>query len=426
MTETERIVPELRFKGFIDDWEQRKLGDTFEFSVSTNSLSRAQLNYEKGNIKSIHYGDILIKYNSILEITKDKIPFITDGSIEKYKPNLLENGDVVFADAAEDETVGKAVEINGISDEYVVAGLHTIVARPKEKMAKYFSGYYINADVYQRQLLRLMQGTKVSSISKGNLKKTIVAYPKNLAEQQKIGSFFKQLDDTIALHQRKLEKSKALKSAYLSEMFPAEGERKPKRRFAGFTDDWEQRKLGDVSPLRGGYAFQSEKFRSQGVPIIRISNILSDGNIGGNYAFYDEQETDDKYSLPDGAALLAMSGATTGKVAILSNPDNTKFYQNQRVGYFSDLKIVNYDFVSTIVKSNLFISQLSSVLVAGAQPNVSSKEIDSFGFYFPKTLKEQTKIGTFFKHLDNTIALHQHKLEKLKNIKQAYLNELFV
>ena len=428
MNENENLVPKRRFKEFTNTgtWEQRKLGDTFEFSVSTNSLSRAQLNYEKGNIKSIHYGDILIKYNSILEITKDKIPFITDGSIEKYKPNLLENGDVVFADAAEDETVGKAVEINGISDEYVVAGLHTIVARPKEKMAKYFSGYYINADVYQRQLLRLMQGTKVSSISKGNLKKTIVAYPKNLAEQQKIGSFFKQLDNAIALHQRKLEKSKALKSAYLSEMFPAEGERKPKRRFAGFTDDWEQRKLGDVSPLRGGYAFQSEKFRSQGVPIIRISNILSDGNIGGNYAFYDEQETDDKYSLPDGAALLAMSGATTGKVAILSNPDNTKFYQNQRVGYFSDLKIVNYDFVSTIVKSNLFISQLSSVLVAGAQPNVSSKEIDSFGFYFPKTLKEQTKIGTFFKHLDNTIALHQHKLEKLKNIKQAYLNELFV
>ena len=202
----------------------------------------------------------------------------------------------------------------------------------------------------------------------------------------------------------------------------------PQRRFKEFknTGTWEQRKLGDVSPLRGGYAFQSEKFRSQGVPIIRISNILSDGNIGGNYAFYDEQEADDKYSLPDGAALLAMSGATTGKVAILSNPDNTKFYQNQRVGYFSDLKIVNYDFVSTIVKSNLFISQLSSVLVAGAQPNVSSKEIDSFGFYFPKTLKEQTKIGTFFKHLDNTIALHQHKLEKLKNIKQAYLNELFV
>ena len=219
MSDETKKAPAIRFQGFTDDWEQRKLGDTFEFSVSTNSLSRAQLNYEKGNIKSIHYGDILIKYNSILEITKDKIPFITNGSIEKYKPNLLENGDVVFADAAEDETVGKAVEINGISDEYVVAGLHTIVARPKEKMAKYFSGYYINADVYQRQLLRLMQGTKVSSISKGNLKKTIVAYPKNLAEQQKIGSFFKQLDDTIALHQQKGTDYQQLKKTMLQQMF---------------------------------------------------------------------------------------------------------------------------------------------------------------------------------------------------------------
>ena len=202
----------------------------------------------------------------------------------------------------------------------------------------------------------------------------------------------------------------------------------PKRRFKEFinTGTWEQRKLGDVSPLRGGYAFQSEKFRSQGVPIIRISNILSDGNIGGNYAFYDEQEADDKYSLPDGAALLAMSGATTGKVAILSNPDNTKFYQNQRVGYFSDLKIVNYDFVSTIVRSNLFISQLSSVLAAGAQPNVSSKEIDSFGFYFPKTLKEQTKLGIFFKQLDETIALHQRKLDLLKEQKKGFLQKMFI
>ena len=118
--------------------------------------------------------------------------------------------------------MGKAVEINGISDEYVVAGLHTIVARPKEKMAKYFSGYYINADVYQRQLLRLMQGTKVSSISKGNLKKTIVAYPKNLAEQQKIGSFFKQLDNAIALHQRQLDNYKVLKKAILQKIFNQE------------------------------------------------------------------------------------------------------------------------------------------------------------------------------------------------------------
>ena len=403
-------APELRFDGFTDDWELRKLTNI------TSSYSG--LTYSPTDIQDT--GTFVLRSSNV------KNDQLIDADNVYVNPDIVNSINVKVGDVI-------IVVRNG---SRALIGKHAIVNEemPDTVIGAFMSafrgenGNYINAllstDNFQKEVHKSL-GATINQITGKDFSMMIFPTPK-FGEQQKIGAFFKQLDYTIALHQRKLEKSKALKSAYLSEMFPAEGERKPKRRFAGFTDDWEQRKLGDVSPLRGGYAFQSEKFRSQGVPIIRISNILSDGNIGGNYAFYDEQETDDKYSLPDGAALLAMSGATTGKVAILSNPDNTKFYQNQRVGYFSDLKIVNYDFVSTIVKSNLFISQLSSVLVAGAQPNVSSKEIDSFGFYFPKTLKEQTKIGTFFKHLDNTIALHQHKLEKLKNIKQAYLNELFV
>ena len=107
-------VPELRFKGFTDDWEERKFDECFNFPVSTNSLSRALLNYDEGDIKSVHYGDILIKYPAILNIKNDKIPYITGGKLEKYKSSLLENGDLIFADAAEDETVGKAVEVNGV------------------------------------------------------------------------------------------------------------------------------------------------------------------------------------------------------------------------------------------------------------------------------------------------------------------------
>ncbi|MBF2346297.1 restriction endonuclease subunit S [Listeria seeligeri] len=211
--------PKRRIAGFTDDWEQRKLMSVFEFPVSTNSLSRSQLNYDNGEIKSVHYGDILVNYDSILEIAKDRIPFITNGVIDKYKPNLLENGDLIFADAAEDETVGKAVEVDGKTNEYIVAGLHTIVARPRRKMAKFFWGYYINSSIYHNQLLRLMQGTKVASISKSNLQKTCIAYPDNFAEQQKLGNFFKQLDNTITLHQRKLQKLQNIKKAYLNEMF---------------------------------------------------------------------------------------------------------------------------------------------------------------------------------------------------------------
>lgn len=212
-------VPELRFSGFDDDWEERKFDECFKFPVSTNSLSRALLNYDEGDIKSVHYGDILIKYPSILNVKNDKIPYITDGKLEKYKSSLLENGDLIFADAAEDETVGKAVEVNGLTEENLVSGLHTIVARSKDKKAEFFLGYYVNSNIYHRQLLKLMQGSKVSSISKGNLQKTLVSFPKDFEEQQKIGSFFKQLDETIALHQRKLDLLKEQKKGFLQKMF---------------------------------------------------------------------------------------------------------------------------------------------------------------------------------------------------------------
>ncbi|MCT3104678.1 restriction endonuclease subunit S, partial [Lactococcus lactis] len=239
-------VPELRFKGFTDDWEERKFDECFNFPVSTNSLSRALLNYDEGDIKSVHYGDILIKYPAILNIKNDKIPYITGGKLEKYKSSLLENGDLIFADAAEDETVGKAVEVNGLTEENLVAGLHTIVARPKDKKAEFFLGYYINSNTYHRQLLRLIQGSKVSSISKGNLQKTLVSFPKDFEEQQKIGAFFKKIDDTIALHQRKLDLLKEQKKGYLQKMFPKNGAKVPELRFAGFADDWEERKLGEL------------------------------------------------------------------------------------------------------------------------------------------------------------------------------------
>ena len=199
-------------------WLERKFDECFKFPVSTNSLSRALLNYDEGDIKSVHYGDILIKYSSILNVKNDKIPYITDGKLEKYKSNLLENGDLIFADAAEDETVGKAVEVDGLTEEHLVSGLHTIVARSKDKKAEFFLGYYVNSDIYHRQLLKLMQGSKVSSISKGNLQKTLVSFPKDFEEQQKIGQFFKHLDSRISNEQSKIEQLKAQKEGLLQRM----------------------------------------------------------------------------------------------------------------------------------------------------------------------------------------------------------------
>ncbi|MDT2825067.1 restriction endonuclease subunit S, partial [Vagococcus lutrae] len=114
---------------------------------------------------------------------------------------------------------GKAIEVSGLATESLVAGLHTIVARSKSEIGTYFLGYYINSAVYHYQLLRLMQGAKVSSISKRSLRETKVCIPTGTEEQQKIGTFFKQLDDTIALHQRQLEALEKMKKSFLQKMF---------------------------------------------------------------------------------------------------------------------------------------------------------------------------------------------------------------
>ena len=212
-------VPEIRFKGFTDPWEQRKLDEAFDFTVPNNTLSRAELNQESGSVRNVHYGDVLIKYGSVLDAQNDELPFITGRSKDDFKGALLQNGDIIIVDTAEDETTGKVCEIVNIQDKDVVAGLHTMVCRPKNKTAEGYFGYYMNSSSYHHQLLPLMQGIKVLSLSKTNVQKTTVKYPKDKAEQQKIADCLRHIDTLITLHQRKLEKLQNIKKSCLDKMF---------------------------------------------------------------------------------------------------------------------------------------------------------------------------------------------------------------
>ncbi|HEM4273640.1 TPA: restriction endonuclease subunit S [Streptococcus suis] len=210
--------PELRFPEFTDAWKQRKLGEVADFSIKTNSLSRDKLSSYFYEVQNIHYGDILTKYDAILDVCNKELPSIIGSTISDFADDLLIEGDIVFADAAEDSTVGKAVEVRNFKGKNVVSGLHTIVARPKVSYAPYYLGYLINSTAYHNQILPLMQGTKVSSISKANLKSTTVVFP-TLPEQEAIGNFFSDLDQLITLHQRQLDHLKLLKKALLQQMF---------------------------------------------------------------------------------------------------------------------------------------------------------------------------------------------------------------
>ena len=212
-------VPEIRFAGFTDEWEQRKLGEML-ISLQNNTFSRADLSNETGVAKNIHYGDVLIRFGEVLDVSKEHLPMITDEKVlTKYKASFLQNGDVIVADTAEDITVGKCSEIAGLNDEVVLSGLHTIPYRPVEKFATGYLGYYLNSCAYHNQLIPLMQGIKVTSISKSAMQDTDIVYPKSMKEQAMIGNYFQSIDHLITLHQRKCDELRKIKKYMLQNMF---------------------------------------------------------------------------------------------------------------------------------------------------------------------------------------------------------------
>lgn len=141
-------TPKICFKGFTDAWEQRKFDEVFDCSVPNNTLSRAELSYDEGTVLNVHYGDVLIKYGSVLDVQKDDIPRIPHRCREDFNGALLQDGDVIIADTAEDETTGKACEIGNLQGRAIVSGLHTMVCRPRHRMALGYLGYYLNSNAY--------------------------------------------------------------------------------------------------------------------------------------------------------------------------------------------------------------------------------------------------------------------------------------
>lgn len=194
------------------------MGDCFEF-LKNNTLSRAGLNGENGTARNVHYGDILIKFGDCLDGERSDLPFITDDTVlPKFTGSILREGDVIFADTAEDEAAGKCVELRKLPKEPTISGLHTIPARPRFPFGTGYLGHYLNSDAYHRQLLPLMQGIKVISVSKAALQDTQVRFP-GLSEQTAIGAALSEIDALITLHQRKLELLRNIKKSLLDRMF---------------------------------------------------------------------------------------------------------------------------------------------------------------------------------------------------------------
>ena len=415
--------PALRFKGFTDPWEQRKLDEAFDFTVPNNTLSRAELNQESGSVRNVHYGDVLIKYGSVLDAQNDELPFITGRSKDDFKGALLQNGDIIIADTAEDETTGKVCEIVNIQDKDVVAGLHTMVCRPKNKTAEGYFGYYMNSSSYHHQLLPLMQGIKVLSLSKTNVQKTTVKYPKDKAEQQKIADCLRRIDTLITLHQRKYEKLVNIKKSMLDKMFPKNGASVPEIRFKGFTDLWEQRKISELAEKTygGGTPITSnEAFWNGNIPWIQSSDIV-DGKLMGveprKYITQTGLNNSATQLVPkDSIAIITRVGV--GKLAYMP------FSYSTSQDFLSLSKLNTEPFFTVYACYKKLQSELNTVQGTSIK-GITKDELLAKTISVP-VYSEQKQIGSFFTQLDTLITLHQRKLEKLQNIKKSCLEKMFV
>ena len=383
---------------------------------------------------NIHYGDILIKFGEIININNDFLPFIKkENLLKKYKSSLLDNGDIVIADAAEDLSVGKCSEIIGISSEKILAGLHTIPCRPKLKFAPRYLGYYMNSDSYHNQLLPIIQGTKVSSISKTSIKNTLIKCPIKTEEQNKIGKLFNKIDSLIVLHQRKLEKLGNIKKSMLEKMFPKDENKVPEIRFKGFNDDWEQHKLEEyIYELKSGLSrmLSSDDI---GLPVVRANNIENNKLDMENDVKYwyknDPQGADTSNYLIKKYDILVNfinSESKMGTATIVEDePIRDTIYTTNILRMRTNEKCDNYFFLAQTnnKKYKDYIKGISKIAVN--QASFTTGDFKNFDISTPK-IEEQNKIGLLFKRLDSLIALHQRKLEKLKNIKKACLEKMFV
>ena len=421
------MKPKIRFKGFEGEWKTEDFQNSFD-SLRNNSLSRAEL-ADDGKIANIHYGDVLIKFSECIDTSVDKLTYILDNEIGKnlVKNGALKRGDIIFADAAEDNTVGKCSELLCKDNELIVSGLHTIACRPRLNVAEKYLGYYLNSPAYHNQLLPHIQGTKISSISKKAINTTFVVFPTQKAEQQAIASYFTSLDSQISSSTSRLASLKQMKAASLQAMFPQEGETVPKIRFKGFEGEWKKVKLNSFakrvtrknSHLESTLALTIASAHGLVSQIDYFNNLVVGSNIR-NYYLLKKGEFAYNKSYSNGYPFGSVKRLERYEQGILSTLYIT----------FSIDNSISSDYLTHFFDTNLWHKEVAERAAEGARNhgllNIGANDFLDINIWKPESKSEQQAIASYFTSLDRQISLQSQRLEKLKQIKSACLDKMFV
>lgn len=392
--------PKIRFKGYTDDWEQRKLGEIA--------------------IEILAGGDI------------DKEKVVDDGTYPIYA-NALTNDGIVGYYNDYYRVKAPAVTVTG-RGEVGHAQARMTDFTPVVRLLAIRSNhdcYFLENAINNQNVV--VESTGVPQLTVPQLSSYDICFPKDIREEEKIGAYYKKLDNLITLHQRKCEETKKLKKYMLQKMFPQNGQTVPEIRFAGFTDAWEQRKLGETCKLNGRIGFRGYTERdivtkeAGGVLTFSPTNIVNNKltmECKNTYITREKYDESPEIKIANGDILFVKTGSTLGKSALVTGLKEDASINPQIV-------VVRVEKDSEIFMSNVLIThgimkQVAAVKIGGAVPTMTETELKNLTYFAPVKKEEQKKIGDYFTNLDHFITLHQHKCEQLQSMKKFMLQNMFV
>lgn len=417
MKDTNKLNPEIRFSGFTDDWEQRKLGDTKTHFTDGNygeSYPSAKDMSDKENgvpfLRGSDFSNGYLDSSNANYIRPEKHAELTSGHIQQ--------DDIILAVRGSLGTLGYATQEN---EGWNINSQLAILRTNKSEILGKFLIQYLLGSKGQKEILSRNTGTALKQLPIKQLKDIPVPMP-ILEEQQKIGNFFKQLDDTITLHQRKLNGLKNVKKAMLEKMFPKNGESVPEIRFSGFTDDWERRKFPEFVEFYNGLTYSPDDVRASGTLVLRSSNVKN-GEIVDADNVYVEPDKATSENVKEGDIIVVVRNGS--RALIGKHAEIKESMSNTVIGAFmSGIRSEHSSFVNALLDTNQFEKEIEKNM--GATINqITGYMFSKMEFTIPSPT-EQDKIGNYFKYLDRLITLHQRKLDKLKTLKKAMLEKMFI
>ena len=389
---TEKIAkPQLRFAGFDDTWEQRKLGDVADL-VGGGTPSTQNPEYWDGDID--WYAPAEIADQIYVKTSQRKI---TEQGYDNSSAKLLPPGTVLFTSRA---GIGKTAILarKGCTNQ----GFQSIVPH-KNELDTYF--IFSRTEELKRYGELVGAGSTFVEVSGKQMAAMDLMLPSTIREQQMIGVFFKHLDNLITLHQRKYDKLTNVKKSMLEKMFPKNGSNVPEIRFRGFSDAWEQRKLVEVATeMVAGGDIDKDLILDEGRYPVIANALTNDGIVG----YYNED-----YRIKAPAVTITGRGDVG--------------HAKARIVHFTPVvRLLSLKSNHDVFFLENAINTLKIVIESTGVPQLTVPQLAKYEISFPKSLDEEEKIGAYFKHLDNLITLHQRELEKLKNLKKACLEKMFV